>query len=347
MSYTNSHGTPWQGRLLLAGLIVLAVLGMTLAVSRAFAGSGQDGSTASAEPRSGQPVATLPAVRARTEWTDTVYIGGYARGSFQEAVSVIASEFSPAERDMVGRHLDRVFEGALQRGGLGQAGRLRVAAERTLRPDGSTRAVRVLAAETAVGGELHRAFFFERDGTPGYFDPLGRSLDPRAWVMPIEDARVTSGFGLARMHPILRRVLPHTGVDYAAPHGTPIRATADGTVSIAGPSGGYGNLVELQHANGYATRYAHLARIAAGVAIGTPVRQGEVIGFVGMTGLATGPHLHYEVRRQGRAVDPAGISLAMGPAADLSTYGPWLQERGELQRLLSRTPSLAAGQRAR
>jgi murein DD-endopeptidase MepM/ murein hydrolase activator NlpD len=345
MSQSSPHDDRSSGRLLLAGIVALALLGMSLAVSRAFAGS--EGAGAGVRSASGEALPALPPVLALTQRVDTLFIGGYARGSFQDAVRTIASDLTPAERAMVGRHLDRVFDGVLDQGGLGRAGRLRVAAERTLRPDGSTRAVRVLAAEAAVGGEMHRAFFFEHEGTPGYFDPLGRSLDPRAWVMPLDGARVSSGFGLARMHPILRRVLPHTGVDYAAPAGTPVRATADGTVAASGVRGGYGNLIELQHPNGYATRYAHLARIAPGVVAGSPVRQGDVIGFVGMSGLATGPHLHYEVRRQGKAVDPLGVSVGLGPSADLSTYRPWLQERGSLQRLLSRTPTLASGRGGR
>src|SRR5690606_6821190 len=102
--------------------------------------------------------------------------------------------------------------------------------------------------------------------------------------------------------PILNRVLPHTGVDLAAPTGEPVRATADGIVASAGTQGGYGLLVDLQHPSGYSTRYGHLSRMAAGLRPGAAVSRGEVIGYVGMSGLATGPHLHYEVRRRGQPV---------------------------------------------
>jgi murein DD-endopeptidase MepM/ murein hydrolase activator NlpD len=168
---------------------------------------------------------------------------------------------------------------------------------------------------------------------------MGRSLDPAAWARPLEVAHVTSGFRLDRMHPILRRVLPHTGIDYAAAAGTPVRATGDGSVAFAARRGGYGNLVEVQHPNGYSTRYAHLSRIAPGVARGGMVSQGDVIGYVGMTGLATGPHLHYEVRRRGRPVDPATVAGA-GPSVDLGLAPAWRTERRQLGRLLAKAPTL-------
>lgn len=278
----------------------------------------------------------LPPVRALGVRMDTLFLGGYARGSFTDALRELASDLAPEERELVGQHLDKIFDRVIRADGLGRAGRLRVAAERTLRPDGTTRSIRVLTAEAAVAGELHTAFYYEHAGQPGYFDPFGRPLEERGWEGPLPALRVTSAFGSRRMHPILRRVLPHAGVDYGARSGTPVRATADGVISIAGRNGGYGNLVEIQHPNGYATRYAHLSGFAAGVRRARWVRQGEVVGFVGSTGLATGPHLHYEVRRGGRAVDPVRVMVPGGVENQLAADSLWSTERQRLARLLAR-----------
>lgn len=292
-----------------------------------------------AAPEAAAPTRLAPAHAVGIR-TDTLLVGGYARGNFTEAMRVLASDLREEERSMVGQHLDKIFAEVLEQGGLGRTGRLRVAFERSVRPDGTTRSIRVLTAEAAVGGELHTAFFHERDGKPGYFDPFGRSLEENAWAGPLAALRVTSAFGARRMHPILGRVLPHAGVDYAAATGTPVRATADGVVTVAAARGGYGNMVEVQHPNGYATRYAHLSRVAPGVARARLVRQGDVIGYVGMTGLATGPHLHYEVRRNGRPVDPVRIASLDGAPQQLGADDQWPLQRTRLARLLARTPSL-------
>lgn len=313
-------------------------LELLLLASVAVAASGLAVSGLRAVPPA--PPTLLAPVHAAGITVDTLFVGGYARGSFTEALHVLATGISPEERELVGQHLDKIFAGILDQEGLGYVGRLRVAFERTLRPDGSARAIRVLTAEAAVAGEVHTAFYFEREGKPGYYDPFGRSLDEQPWAGPLEHLRVSSGFGLRRLHPILRRVLPHNGIDYAAASGTPVRATADGVVSGAGVRGGYGNLVEIQHPNGYTTRYAHLSRVAAGVRPGMPVRQGDLVGHVGMTGLATGPHLHYEVRRGGRPVDPNGMVVDAGLGRRLATEDSWARERVRLSHLLARTPSL-------
>lgn len=281
----------------------------------------------------------LPAIQARGLELDTLFLGGYAGGGFGEAMRELAGELSGEERALVGQHLERIFAGVVEEDGLGRAGRLRISYERSVRPDGSTRAIRVLAAEAAVAGSMHTAFYFERDGRPGYYDPFGRSLDPHAWAGPLRELRVTSPFGLRRTHPILRRVLPHTGVDYAAPLGTPVRATGDGIVVFAGRRGGYGNLVEIQHPSGYSTRYAHLSQISPSAARSRMVRQGEVIGAAGMSGLATGPHLHYEVRRHGAPVDPQRLA-ASGLAADVGAEPRWPVARQRLSALLARSPDM-------
>ena len=285
------------------------------------------------------PIILAPA-RAVGIRIDTLFVGGYASGSFTDAVHTLASDLSVEERELVGQHLDKIFAEVVEDRGLGRSGRLRAAYERAVRPDGTTRSIRVLTAEAAVAGELHTAFYYERDGKPGYFDPFGRSLEETGWAGPLAALRVTSGFGSRRMHPILRRVLPHAGVDYAARSGTPVRATADGVISLAGRSGGYGNLVEVQHPNGYSTRYAHLSRFGSGIRRSRWVRQGEVIGYVGMTGLATGPHLHYEVRRAGRAVDPGRVATIGAAGSALAADSVWSDQRKRLARLLARAPSM-------
>ena len=294
-----------------------------------------------AETQPGLPAnapAMLPAARAVPAAIDTLLIGGYARGTFREALRVVASDLSEAEREMVGRHLDRIYHTALDGRALEGGGRLKVAYERVRRPDGSTRSIQVLAAQAAVGGALHTMFFYEHGEKPGYYDDVGQSLDRTGWTGPLDVLRVTSAFRMDRMHPILRRVLPHNGIDYAAAYGTPVRATGDGSVSFAAERGGYGNLVEVQHPNGYATRYAHLSRIA--VRPYQAVHQGDVIGYVGATGLATGPHLHFEVRRKGQPVDPA-LALAYEQASETVEYDlAWRNERRALARLLARAPTV-------
>ncbi|HEU0016355.1 MAG TPA: M23 family metallopeptidase, partial [Longimicrobium sp.] len=245
---------------------------------------------------------------------------------------------SEAEREMVGRHLDKIFLPILRDRALQGGGRLKVAYERVRRTDGATRSIQVLAAQAAVGGGLHTVFFHEDAEKPGYYDDLGNSLDPAAWSGPLRALRVTSPFRMDRLHPILRRVLPHTGVDYAAAHGTPVYATADGSVTFASARGGYGNLVEVQHPNGYATRYAHLSSIA--VRPYQAVRQGDVVGFVGATGLATGPHLHYEVRRKGQPVDPAVAMAYTGISSSVGYDAAWRDQRRALSRLLARAPTV-------
>ena len=313
-------------------LLILCTLALGVLGAVGIAGTFPDAKAAN------QPPPLLPPVAARGMQMDTLLLGGYARGSFADALQTIASGLSGSERTMIGRHLDKMFATELKGEDMERGGRLRLAYERSARPDGSTRSIRVLAAEAAVGGAMHRVFFHEQGTKPGYFDDLGRSLDAGGWVRPLPEARVTSPFGTRRMHPILRRVLPHLGVDYRASSGTPVHATGDGSVSIAGRRGGYGNLVELQHPNGLSTRYAHLSRIAPELRQGGMVRQGEVVGYVGMTGLATGPHLHYEIRRHGQPIDPQATSLTASLSADVGVDAEWRREHQRLAQLLARAP---------
>ena len=317
-------------------LVVAVLAAVVLGVGAVAAFAGPQG----AQPVEGPP--SLPVVRARPSAVDTLLIGGFARGTFREALAVVASDLSVAEREMVGRHLDRMFLPILRDRALRGGGRLKVAYERVRRPDGTTRSIQVLAAQAAVGGGLHTLFFYEQGDQPGYYDDGGRSLDPRAWAGPLSVLRVSSPYRTDRMHPILRRVLPHNGIDYAAGYGTPVYATADGSVTWASTRGGYGNLVEVQHPNGYATRYGHLSSIV--VRPYQAVSQGDIVGYVGATGLATGPHLHYEVRRKGQPVDPALVTT-LASADEVGYDVSWRNERHALARLLARAPTVVSRRR--
>ena len=156
---------------------------------------------------------------------------------------------------------------------------------------------RVLAAEFVNRGQTYRALLWRgSDGSEAYYDENGRSSRKAFLRSPMEFSRITSGFTLARFHPILNTWRAHKGTDFAAPIGTPVRATADGEVVFAGVQNGYGNVVILRHDRTYSTLYAHLSRFAMGLAQGRHVRQGDTIAYVGQTGWATGPHLHYEFR---------------------------------------------------
>ena len=149
------------------------------------------------------------------------------------------------------------------------------------------------------------------EDTPEYFDAHGQSAKSMLMKTPVDGARISSGFGM-RFHPILGYTRMHKGVDFAVPTGTPVMAAGAGTIQTADWERGYGNFILLNHGNGYATAYAHLSRFALGIHAGTHVRQGQVIAYSGATGLATGPHLHYEVRINGVQVNPATVKVARG-----------------------------------
>jgi murein DD-endopeptidase MepM/ murein hydrolase activator NlpD len=169
----------------------------------------------------------------------------------------------------------------------------------------------VLAAEFVNSGKVYRAVRFVTEaGAASYYTPDGLAMRKAFLRAPVEFTRVSSVFNPHRMHPILNRIRGHMGTDYAAPMGTPVHAAGDGRVSFAGQRGGYGNAVLLAHNNSVSTLYGHMSRFARHIRIGTHVQQGDVIGYVGMTGLATGPHLHYEYLVNGVHQDPQTVHLA-------------------------------------
>lgn len=169
---------------------------------------------------------------------------------------------------------------------------------------------RILAAEFINQGTSYRAMYFQKTNYSGdYFTPEGKSMRKAFLRSPIEFSRVSSGFTRSRFHPVLNKWRAHKGVDYAAPTGTKVRVTSDGTVTFVGRQGGYGNVVMISHQGVYTTVYGHLSRFAGGLHRGQRVSQGETIGYVGMTGLASGPHLHYEFKVSGVHRDPLHVAL--------------------------------------
>lgn len=159
----------------------------------------------------------------------------------------------------------------------------------------------IIAAQYISGKKPYNAVFFKTSaGTSGYFDDEGGSVKSAFLKAPLQFRRISSYFTTARKHPILKYVRPHLGIDYAAPTGTPISSIADGTVTMAKYNGGFGNYVEVKHANGYVTGYGHLSKYARGIKKGVRVNQGQVIGYVGSTGLSTGPHLDFRIKKNGK-----------------------------------------------
>ena len=168
----------------------------------------------------------------------------------------------------------------------------------------------ILSAEFTNAGKTFRAVrYTSKDGVTRYYTPDGKGMNKAFLRMPVDFARISSGFSLGRLHPVLNTIRAHKGTDYAAATGTPIRATGDGKIIFAGRKGGFGNCIVIQHGQGYETLYGHLSKFGKSVGNGTRVSQGQVIGYVGMTGLASGPHLHYEFHVNGQVRNPVTVDL--------------------------------------
>ena len=173
---------------------------------------------------------------------------------------------------------------------------------------------RVLAAEFVNGGKAHQAVWFQHpNGQGDYYTAEGKSIKKAFLRSPLEFSRISSGFTQARFHPILQRWRAHKGIDYAAATGTGVKATSDGIVEVASFDRGYGNVVVLRHQQKYTTLYGHLSGFARGISRGARISQGQVIGYVGSTGLATGPHLHYEFRMNEIHQDPLTVAMPEAP----------------------------------
>jgi murein DD-endopeptidase MepM/ murein hydrolase activator NlpD len=250
---------------------------------------------------------------------DTAVLAGSVRRSLYQALMDGEGGVPRAERQRVADLLaDSVFPWQIDFSRDLRAGdTFRILYERMVRPDGSARSSRILAVQFDIGGRQHDAYRFHVDGADEFYDGRGESLKRAFLRAPLEFRRISSVFSSGRFHPILRRVRAHPGIDYAAGMGTPVRAVGDGVIARAGWGGGYGNVVEIRHMRGYASRYGHMRGFAPGIRPGVRVRQGQLIGYVGTTGLSTGPHLHYEFHMDGRPVDPSSIrSLTGAPIPD-------------------------------
>lgn len=189
----------------------------------------------------------------------------------------------------------------------------------------------VSAAMTLSGQRSALYRFTGQDGTPDYYDLKGRSVRKALLRTPVDGARLSSGFG-RRTHPILGYSKMHTGVDFAVPQGTPIYAAGDGTVEKASVFGGYGNYIRIRHTSEYATAYGHLSGYARGISAGKRIRQGEIIGYAGSTGMSTGPHLHYEILRNGRHTNPIGVRMPSGRQLQGREFESFVVQREALDR---------------
>ena len=198
----------------------------------------------------------------------------------------------------------------------------------------------LLMTSITTGGETQRFYRFRsQDGVVDFYDENGDTSRKFLMRRPVrgEGMRLSSGFGM-RQHPILRFLRPHNGVDWSGPVGTPIMAAGAGLIEEAGRKGEYGNYVRIQHANGYKTSYAHMQRFAPGISEGVRVRQGQVIGFLGNTGLSSGPHLHYEVLINNRPVDPMSIQVPRDRKLTSNQLRDFQREKTRIEELMRRNP---------
>ncbi|RED48161.1 M23 family metallopeptidase [Aestuariispira insulae] len=199
----------------------------------------------------------------------------------------------------------------------------------------------VLLAEMVLSGEKRRFYRYEdKNGFVDYYDEKGRSVRKALLKTPVDGARISSKYG-KRKHPVLGYTKKHSGVDFAAPRGTPIYAAGDGVLEAAGRNGSYGIYIRIRHNDSYKTAYAHMSKLAKGMRKGKRVRQRQVIGYVGTTGRSTGPHLHFEVHKGGRKVNPLGVKLPTGKTLKGKALAAFQQERARIDGLYASLPGSA------
>ena len=204
---------------------------------------------------------------------------------------------------------------------------------------------RILAGRYSGRAGEHTVVYYENGkGEGAYFRPDGSSIERAFLAAPLEFSRITSRFTNARRHPILNVTRPHPGIDYAAPYGTPIFAVADGVVEFRSRAGASGNLIRVRHSGGYTSHYAHLSSFARGLNVGDKVRQKQVIGYVGSTGLSTGPHVCFRVKKNGQYVDPMQIAKPAGPAIEYDRIDHFRDVRDQRLADLGRGPFIAANE---
>jgi len=246
--------------------------------------------------------------------TDTLVVRGQITDNLYEGIDAAETDLPPGSRRELAWSVANIFEFRIDMSRDVQEGdAFTVLVERRQLASGVTRMGEVLAATFTNGGATIEAIRHLADGKPKYYDQQGKSLAANFLLAPLEFRRISSGFG-GRRHPVLGIFRRHQGTDYAASSGTQVRAIGDGLVIAAGARGGYGNMIDVRHTNGIVTRYGHLRSFAKGVRAGTRVSMGQTIGYVGQTGLATGPHLHFEVLVNGVARNPrTALQAKAGP----------------------------------
>lgn len=243
------------------------------------------------------------------ELVDTLAIGGVITSNLYNAVNASAADLlPPSARHQLTWSLADIFEYKVDMSrDLHDGDKFHLLVERLQKPNGAIIVNKILGARLALSnsnGPLEAIPFVSKgESSPQYYDASGMSLRAAFLRAPVAFRRISSVFG-ARKHPIFGEWRNHTGTDYAAAEGTPVRAIGDGVVIFAGKKGGYGNMIDIRHRNGMVSRYGHMRNFASGMRPGTHVTMGSTIGYVGMTGWATGPHLHFEIRVDGVARNP-------------------------------------------
>jgi murein DD-endopeptidase MepM/ murein hydrolase activator NlpD len=263
----------------------------------------------------------------RLPWTtDTIIVGGTIASNLYAAMDSSAKNDLPVgARQQLAWSLADVYEYRVDMSRDLQAGdEFKVVAERSVAPTGAMRIGKIIAATFNLSGSKIDAVRFSSGSVSGdFFDQTGKSMRAAFLRAPLEFRRISSIFG-RREHPILGGWRQHKGTDYAAATGTPVRAIGDGVVTRQGWGSGYGNVLEIRHRNGFVTRYGHLSRFGSGIRVGSHVAIGQTVAFVGSTGLATGPHLHFEVLVNGEQRDPRLALKATGgdpiPASERATF---------------------------
>jgi len=307
------------------------------------------------------PEKRLSVARGETGWVETVEIipwtvmrlrvTGTIESSLYDALDKAVTDtfLPPVERRQLAWAIADVYDWEVDfTRDIRPGDRFTVLLDRLESSEGERRFGRILAARVDVARTPEYAFYFE-DSTGsrgGFYDERGRSLRRAFLRAPLQFRRVSSGFG-SRYHPLLHTWRHHEGVDFAAAYGTPVRATADGIVTRVGhDDSGYGNLIEVRHVNGIRTRYGHLSGFARGLHAGERVDQGETIGYVGSTGLSTGPHLHYEFLVAGRPTNPRRKDMGAGAPVPKSLDAAYGGVREALRAQLESTgppaPAVAA-----
>jgi len=201
----------------------------------------------------------------------------------------------------------------------------------------------LLYAEVGAKGQTTRFYRFERNGKAEFFDEFGKNIAGFLLRTPVDAARVTSGFG-ARRHPVLGYTRMHQGIDFGAPTGTPVYAAGDGVVEQVRRAGGYGNWLQIRHSDGWSTGYAHLSRYAGGLRVGQRVSQGQVVAYVGTTGMSTGAHLHYEVIKSGHKIDPKGAKVPQGTVLAGRELDSFRAQKAQIETVIAKASTKDASQ---